>query len=333
MSLLNTITFVKGAVAKRDLVPALTHYLIRDRRIYGFNGVVSLSCPVDIDGSWAPNAQQFWRVLELCGDGAEFVPDGDRILIRGQSGEIKVSAYVERIDPDSVPIPAVTGSTCPIPPGFMDTLHLLRPFIGEDASRQQFQGIFFRKQVAWATNNVIAVEAWQGKHGKTFPMIVLPVEAIDELIRIKETPETMTNDVDAAMVTFHYSGGHTLTTRLLPYDRWPDFAQVFDEVDVSDVPSTPEHLFPALRQVKPFANDRLSIVTLSPGQIQAAHGDTNVRLKVPGLGAVVEQSFSLTQLLRIEGADKIGLDRPKRIPFITRRGKVVARGVLCSLAL
>ena len=43
--MIDAVKFVQGAVAKKDYVAELTHFLIQDNRITGYNGIMGLSSP------------------------------------------------------------------------------------------------------------------------------------------------------------------------------------------------------------------------------------------------------------------------------------------------
>ena len=68
--MLEVLKFVKGAVGKKDYVPALTHFQIADGRITGFNGKISLSSPIALDLECCPKAIPFVKAIEACTDTA-----------------------------------------------------------------------------------------------------------------------------------------------------------------------------------------------------------------------------------------------------------------------
>ena len=43
--MLNELKFVQGSVAKKELLPSLTHFKIEDGHIRGFNGTIAISAP------------------------------------------------------------------------------------------------------------------------------------------------------------------------------------------------------------------------------------------------------------------------------------------------
>src|SRR5690606_31461165 len=98
--MLDALKFVQGAVARRDFVPALTHFQIRDGYIRGFNGKIALCAPIDLDLDATPKAAPFIKAIEACRDTVELslTPNG-RLAIR--SGSFK--AYIDCLEGEEFP--------------------------------------------------------------------------------------------------------------------------------------------------------------------------------------------------------------------------------------
>lgn len=47
--MLKDLKFVQGAVAKKDLLPAMTHFRIENGHVRSFNGQMAISSPVAFD--------------------------------------------------------------------------------------------------------------------------------------------------------------------------------------------------------------------------------------------------------------------------------------------
>ena len=54
--MLAALKFVQGAVARRDFVPALTHFYIADGFVKGYNGRIAICAPIDVDLVATPKA-------------------------------------------------------------------------------------------------------------------------------------------------------------------------------------------------------------------------------------------------------------------------------------
>lgn len=243
--MLNELKFVQGAVAKKDYVPALTHFHIGDGRIYGFNGTLAISAPTDLAITATPKAASFVKAVEKLPENVEVVlnlTEAGRLSVK--AGRFK--AFVE-CHADSSEIVRVTpqGDYVALPGGILPVLRKLAPFMGVDASRRWAMGILLKNQSAYATTNIVLVEHW-------LPMVFptplnLPSEAVKEMLRIGLEPVGI--QVEERAVTFHYESGAWLRTALYPSD-WPDLSRVLDQH--SDPKPFPDGFFDAVTRLDAF---------------------------------------------------------------------------------
>ena len=322
--MLNDLKFVQGAVAKKDYVPELTHFRISNGRVEGFNGLLALSTPTDLQIEAFPKAASFVKAVERIPAGVEVV------LNLTQAGRLSVKAgnfraYVECLDDASgYPEVAPTGEIYPMPSGILPVCRTLAPFMGIDASRQWAMGILFSGRSAFATNNIVLVEHWLGDLHFPTP-INIPAPAIKELLRIGREPVGMQPQEGA--ITFHYDDGAWLRTALSSTD-WPDLSAVLDKgVNPAEVPLLPAGFFEGVQRLDAFtdATNRLYLC----GGILATAADE-------GTGALIElDDFGgtgihfLSQMAALEGvADRIAFDMYPA-PCLFFGGPV--RGAICGL--
>lgn len=216
--MLDALKFVAGAVAKKDFVPVLQHFSIRNGRIKGFNGMMSLCCPIPIEAlNVQPKALPLIKAVQACKETvAIHMTSGRRLSIK--SGPFK--ALIECIDED-FPSVEPEGELIPLQGELLRVLKLLLPFVGEDASRPWAMGILLQGQSAFATNNVCLVEYWLGYD---FPVALnIPKAAINELLRIGIEPTAI--QWTENNVTFHYPGERWLRTQTY-LTTWPDLNRV-----------------------------------------------------------------------------------------------------------
>lgn len=253
--MLTEFKFVQGAVARKDFLPALTHFVIEGGTVRGFNGTIALCAPVPLDLECKPKAEPLVRAIGNCDDTIQLsLTKAGRLSVR--SGSFK--AFVDCVDGET-PHVVPTGERCEVNgAALLAALKAVEPFIGEDASRPWCNGVLLAGPSVYATNNIIAVEYWAGS---TLPIVVnLPRMAVRELLRIGTEP--VGAQFDETSVTFHYPEGRWLRTQLLPSD-WPDLTRVLN-VEASPQPFPPG-IFPAIAKLKPFA-DKLRRVYFRDGQ-------------------------------------------------------------------
>lgn len=272
--MLDALRFVQGAVAKKDFVPALTHFRIADGTIYGYNGSIGLCCPIDLQLDIAPKALPFVKAIQTCKSTISLsMNSAGKLLVKSGSFKAQIECTTE-------PYPELKpeGDTVPVQEGFLDALRVLAPFIAEDASRPWARGILFRGQSAFATNNVVLVEYWVGS---TTPVeINVPENAVKELLRIGEDPTHL--QVTPNSATFHYSGNRWLRTQLLDLG-WPDLSKVLDR-DANPQPF-PEAFWEAIDDLKPFV-DEVGRVFLSAGKVSTtSDASAGAESDVEGLAA------------------------------------------------
>src|SRR6476660_8291126 len=108
--MLEALKFVQRGVARRDIVPGLTHFRIVNGRVTGYNGAYSLSAPVDIGFDVAPSAFLFTKALNACEDVITLKMDGPLTLLV-RSGNFRMA--VPCVPLDSVPETKPEGQVVP----------------------------------------------------------------------------------------------------------------------------------------------------------------------------------------------------------------------------
>lgn len=256
--MLKELKFVQGAVARKEIIPTLSHFRIENGTVRSFNGNLALCSPIELDLNCSPKAVPFIKAIQNCTDTVTMVmTTAGRLNIK--SGAFK--AFIECTDME-INTPHV------IPEGeefdingeeLLAALKALNPFVGNDASRPWSTGILLKGQSAFATNNVTLVEYWVGS---TFPITCnIPKAAIREIVRINEPPKRA--QMTENSISFHYDDGSWIRSALLAVD-WPDVAKLLD----SPANPTPldERIFEALEAIKPFV-DKFERVYINKGTL------------------------------------------------------------------
>lgn len=255
--MLAELKFVQGAVAKKDFLPALTHFCIENGTVRGYNGKIALCSPIPFDIACKPKAESLVKAIANCKDTVQLsmTPAG-RLSVR--SGSFK--AFVDCVDGETPHVTPVGEQIELDGAMLLKGLAAVQPFIGDDASRPWCNGVLLRGPSVFATNNVALVEFWAER---TLPIVVnIPAAAVKELLRIGDPPtHAQYNDHS---VTFHYDGGRWLMTQLLSAE-WPDLGKVLDQ---QSTPSAVDPLlFEGLATIKPFA-DKLGRVLFVEGGLR-----------------------------------------------------------------
>lgn len=307
--MLDAIRFTRGAIAKKDFVAELTHFRIAQGRITGFNGMMALSAPIDLDLDVRPKADTFAKAVHACETTTTMhvTPTG-RLSIK--SGKFK--ALIECFPEEQAAEPfEPKGWPIDMGPRFMDAIRALAPFTGIDASRPWAMGIMLQGQSAYATNNVIFAEYWHG-HTMPFPMNI-PKEVITELLRINEDPQQVLATENS--ITFYFSGDRWLRSTLYS-TNWPEQAfRLFDMHQFQYEP-TPDGLFEALDKLKPLL-DKENRVYFRDGGVATCLSDEAGGAHVEVDDLIEGPAFSFPALTLLNGVTHIDfMPHPKPCGFL-----------------
>ena len=268
------LNFVKGAIARKDFVPELTHFNIQDGRIVGFNGDMAISSPIGVDIRAKPHAQTFIKAVNSAQEEVALsLTKSGRLSLK--SGKFR--ALIDCLPGDESRFIVPEGQVIDLGPNFLDCIKALARFQGIDASRPWSSGILLRSGSALATNNICLVEYW---HGNTLPFPVnIPRAAIAELMRINENPEKV--QATSNSISFHFSGARWIRTQLL-VGEWPE---AVDRIFEGDGLSTPinEELFEALETLKPFTDDNSRVFFTDKGIATSHEPEIATTVDIAGL--------------------------------------------------
>ena len=323
MELLDALKFARGTVAKRDLLPALTHFRIHDGVIQSYNGVASLRAPVAIDLDVTPKAVPMVRAITNCQEEvALHVTGNGRLAIK--SGPFR--AYV---DCTTDPFPEIEpeGDMYDIGYELLAALSVLKPLISKDASRPWSRGLLIAGGSAFATNNIILSEYWLG--GAQTIAVNIPAQTVDEMLRINREPVRM--QLSHKSATFYYSEDTWLTTSLLDLE-WPEVRALLPDTTPDDNITLDEQFYAALDNVAPFTGKGNAVIL--DGSTMRTHADTDT-----GAAYQLEQegmprcAFSVTQLRALAHLTPlIGLSAyPRPCQWVSKCGAV--RGAIAGMSV
>lgn len=290
--MLKELKFVQGAIAKKDLLPALTHFRIEDGHVRSFNGTLALSSPIAFDIDCTPKAIPFVKAIQNCKDtvSLSMTPKG-RLSVK--SGSFK--AFIDCVS-EETPHVKPEGKVLDIDGEILlKAFKALSPFIGDDASKPWTNGVLLKGHSAYATNNVILAEYWIGV---SFPFIWnVPKSAIKEFVRINEAPIKI--QYTDHNLSFHFEDGRWIRTTLLD-TQWPDVERII-EVEAQPEEINPE-IFEALEVIKPFI-DAYGRIYFLPGKI-ATHIEETEGASYDIEGFDIQGAYRLEMLNLLKGVAK-----------------------------
>jgi hypothetical protein len=312
--MLSALKFVGRAVATKDFQPALTHFLIKDGRVLGYDGIIALSSPIDTDIHAAPKAVPFIKAIERCTSDTTAInlTETGRLTLR--SGRFR--AIIECIeDKEVLDYIKPEGEDVPTSDKLVEAMRVLIGYTSSDASRPWSNGILLRGYSAYATNNIILAQYWLGE---AMPDVNLPTTAVTELIRIGTEPLRI--QLGANSATFHFPGDRWLRTQLLD-PKWPTIDFMLDSVfgDTENPPCLlpfPDNFFEALDTIGPFVEKEGRILFREGMITTSLLGEAGASYEINGLPDFGAYNVKMLNLLR-EHVKAIDLTRhPKAAPFV-----------------
>lgn len=315
----DSLDFVRGAVATKDLIPILTNFHIYNGRIQGTNGRLTIDapCPELAEWEFTVPATAFLKAVDACSSEPVIKLDEGYAVISKGSFKCRLPLDDHNTFPRQEPAgddgDGLNGALLP-------ALKLLRPFVADDASRPWACGVLFKDGEAFATNNITAV----GIPAVRFPEpINLPVFLIDELLRIGLEPVKVQASINN--ITMVFANGSWIKSSLLAA-TWPDVSGVLPTVVTGTVVSA--DLIAGVQTVLPFCPDIKSpLIHLSPDGIGTSEGEKSAMVGGFDLPKSIFRAEPLLATLR--AASKIDFSTyPAPCPFVGDNG---LRGVLVGV--
>ena len=322
--MLDVIQTVLGAVATKDIIPVLTHIYIAPDGVQGSNGRISIHYPgnTPVEQVVCLPGRKLQQALKK---GKEPKWSTTEHSLTLTAGNLRVRLP---ISPAPYPVTEPSQSN-PLPiqdPGeFLGTLGTLRPFVAQDGSKPWACGVLVKGNAMYATNNVVLTRLrWRGLDGGGLPATNIPMDAIDEILRLSKAGHTPAHiRVDDTSFTLVYDTGVWLRTTLLQND-WPDADSMLDAAPAGEpyAGTLLDDLRDGVDAVVPFSVDeRAPVVELSASGMQTREGDVQATVELVGLpdGSYLAEVLGLV----LGAADQVYFDDyPKPIHFTGRGGEL-----------
>jgi hypothetical protein len=273
MPLLDRLKLVHGAVGDRTLLDIMTAFHIYDGRLQGMNGRVAIDAECsELKGvSATVEANRFLKAIEGC-EGEPTLTQEDGLLCVKHK---RFRAKMKLMDSAQYPRQEVEpGKDHKVKDGveLLEALRILRPFVSQDASRPWSMGVLLRDGFAYATNNVILLRV---PVGFAVPPTVIPVFAIDELLRIGCAPDA----VRLADTSLYFQFASFWLRSQLMATPWPDAPALFKDWP-KRITKLPDGIREALAKIEQFIPDeKYPVIFLGDGGIATMEGDYSAQVE------------------------------------------------------
>lgn len=304
--MLEELKFCIGSVAKKEFIPALTHFVIKDSQVRGYNGVLTISSPIPFNIDCKPKAIELINAISNCEEEIHLsmTPAG-KLRVKSGSYRVFVSCVQEE-----APHPIPEGQRIDLNGEVLyKGLAKIAPIMGTDASRIWSNGILIQSKSMFATNNIILVQYWNGiDFGRP---ITIPRESVRQILRIGKYP--LYAQLAENSLTLHYEDNRWLRTQLYDSSLWPNLSNILDG-SCNFTPVDPL-IFKGLEILKKSVTD-IGAIHFQEGRM-TTHLDEGIGgvYDIPGLPS--KGKYNVEMLALIEGlAEKIDWDQyPQRCVF------------------
>lgn len=286
--MLEILKFVQGAVSKKDFVPYMSHFLIRDGYVRAYNGMLTLCSPIPLDLDCNPKASLLVSAIANCKDVIELsITEAGRLKV--QSGKFK--SFIDCFK-EEVPVSEPEGAIIDIDgKQLLAALDTVYKFIGEDASRPWANGAIIRNGSVTATNNVCIIEYWLGL--VTNRPLNIPKAAIREILRIGKPPLSI--QCGNRSITFNYENKQWIKSQLLE-GEFPNVERILN-VENSPI-ALDETIFTALENIKPFVEKNNCVYFVDNLVCASSDLTTGANFEVESSGLTGVYNIEKLQLLK-----------------------------------
>jgi len=259
------LRMVRGAVAKKDIVPVLTHFHIYDKRIQGGNGKIAIDCPCDTlpDMNVTVPAERFLKAVDACGGEPNIkIKDDTKLIVskrkfRATLPLLEHTTFPRNTQPDGY-------ETLNDFETVLNALRLLQPFIGDDATRHWTGGVWFHDGYAYATNNIVLARTKVDMRLS----FILPAYAIEEVLRLNMVPIGF--HLDETSLYLKYVNGMWLRSQLIE-GQWPE--SVGEMIVKSQTTPLSKEFIEAIEKILPFCpNKDYPRICLDGGKVATDDG-------------------------------------------------------------
>ncbi len=213
---------VATAVATKDIIPHLTHYLIQNSEVIASDGNITVGSSFPDHREYMVPADDFDKVIARLGDDSTIEVGEEKITVKNGRYRSTIGVVHEL---ESFNYLRPEGTKVPAPTYFVDGLKTLRPFVSDNATRSFAMAYCITAKDITVTNNIVIA-----RYDEEFPMtvdgvedILLPLGAADYILSRSDPLEYI--QYTANSMSFIFADGSWMRTPLLA-EKFP-----LDQVD------------------------------------------------------------------------------------------------------
>ena len=236
--LIEALKFVAMAQSKAG-TPYQTHCVIKDGYIFGFDGVVTVGTPLNIDLQCCPHTYSLMQALNNCG--ADLTVTNETLNLTIKSGRYK--AVIECYPMEKMVVNAPDDKFVQVTDAIKEGFNIAAKIAG--GATAMTNAILLKGNVLAATDRFALVEYWHGYDG--IPPVLVPKRTA-ELVASCAKPLTHIGG-SSHSVTFHFDDGSFIRSGLVD-GMYPNYEAVLAFDGVALPP--PVEFFEAVEKIGAF---------------------------------------------------------------------------------
>lgn len=187
---------LKAVIAKKDIIPLLTHYIAQGGFIHASDGRVSAGVRVEHGEEFAVRGQEFQTFLSRV-EGEIKITVLDNFFVKVSCGRYRATIPGIKILEGTTSFMVPSGKLIKLKTQeFVSKLRAIRPFLSDNATQAWAACASFTGNDIFATNNVVIVKAIGT--GLVNAALMMPFEIIDYVISNSEGLDSLIYDDRAA---------------------------------------------------------------------------------------------------------------------------------------
>lgn len=248
------LSWLNDALASKDLVRGMNYYRVADGQIKATDGRITAAHPWPYNGEFLAPGDELEKILTRCAEDPTITIASPK-EIRIRSG--RFHGTIQTLPLTEWDYPGVDEAQWkPLPTQLMEVLHLLRPFISDNAVQGWAMSVALENGWAYATNNVsIGGAKCKGLNGVN---ALLPVWALDFVLPRTDglTHWAWTDNY----VAFKWNTNAWMRSQLV-VGQFPEKASQLAQAAFQEEPTQviTEEFRAAFRQIAELAADTVSV--------------------------------------------------------------------------
>lgn len=316
-SLLDALEFIRPAIASKDTQLGLRYVRLEGGTVAAANGMFAAQAPTGVDVMCLVDGEKLYAAAKRMGDDPTAIFDGDMLKVK--KGRLRAALHTLPMAGTEIPAPDAPWE--PLPPGLLQALRQLRPFVVDTHAQAWATGIYLHGHAATATTGTVIAEVELG-FTMACPALV-PAPAIDFFLT-RTDPESWINA--ESYMAFRWPDGRWFRTQLLKI-QYPNTAAVLEVSHHPDGSLITDAVREALADIAELSPD---VITMNNSGVHGAteQGEFSHDCALPELASVAARWNPATLQAILKAATHWHpAAYPKPVPFSAPglRGVAVGR--------